>query len=182
MTRQRGVVYSYLIVTEKKNNESELLRYKFLREISFRPGSESLAGIIYKEFKALPYKKKAGHEGMLYLLSAYSHQMDNKGFLKEMIFYLERGEFNQKQIRPLYEYASERYGEVFASALVEGVELSPEMRLKRDIELEKKKQLNHLNARPASGPQRPGPEERSRIRIEEAKRTRKIKKNRMIID
>lgn len=182
MTRTRGVVYSYLIVTEKNNNESELLRYKFLREISFRPGSESLAGIIYKEFKALPYEKKIGHQGMLFLLSAYSHQMDNKAFLKEMIFYLERGDFNQKQIRPLYEYAAKRYGKVFASALVKDLELSPEMALKRNIELEKQRNLEDLGADLPQAPVQLTPEERVEKRIEEAKKKQMIKRNRMIID
>ncbi|MEX0798129.1 MAG: hypothetical protein WD025_01715 [Bacteriovoracaceae bacterium] len=183
MTKSRGIVYSYLIITEKNNGESDLLRYKFLRDIGFRPGSESLAGIIYKEFKALPYKRKVDHEGMMYLLSAWSHQMDNEEYLKEMILYLERGEDNQRQLKPLYQFANEKYDKTFTRRLVRDVELDSEMRLKRDIELEEKEDLRKLKNRNISAGEAPLTEDQKiKNRIEEAKRSKRIKPDRMIID
>lgn len=183
MTRNRGVVYSYIIVTEKNNSESEVLRYKFLREISFRPGSEALAGILYKEFKALPYERQVDHEGMLYLLSAWSHKTSSKEYLKELIFYLERGEDNQTQLKPLYEYASLKHGKVFAQKLVDGVGLESKMRLKRDIELEEKRERERLKSRSVGAEQKAlSPEEKIKNRIEEAKKRQRLKKSRMILD
>ena len=183
MTRSRGVVYSYIIVTEKNNSESEVLRYKFLRDIRFRPGSEALAGIVYKEFKALTYERQVDHEGMLYLLSAWSHQMANKEFLKEMIFYLERGEDNEKQLKPLYTYGARRYGKVFSRKRVDGVDITGHMQLQRDIELEDRKELERIKASETSA--EPAPltkEQKVRNKIQEAKRSKSIKKNRMILD
>lgn len=183
MTRKRGVVYSYVIVTEKENNESKLLRYKFLRDIKFRPGSESLAGIIYKEFKALPYKRKIEHEGMLYLLSAWSHNSDMKEYLREMIFYLERGEENQKQLEPLYAYSAKRYGKIFTQRDIKDLNLDPEMLLKRNIELEERRELEAISRKDNTPPRRSlSQEERNQERIKEAKKNIQIKRNRMIID
>lgn len=182
MTRDRGVVYSYILVTQKNNAESEVLRYKFLRDIDFRPGSESLAGIVYKEFQALPYERKIDHEGMLYLYSAWSHQISNKAFLKEMVFYLERGSGNEKQLKPLYEYASFRYGKTFSQKLVDSVELDPEMALKRNIELERRDDLRELSESKTETTPSLTPEERLRRRIQEAKKKKVLKEGRMILD
>lgn len=183
MTRQRGVVYSYLVVTEKNNGESKLLRYKFLKDIGFRPGSEALAGILYKEFKALPYSRKVDHEGMLYLFSAWSHRPEDKEFLKEMIFYLERGEGNQKQLGPLYEYASARYGKTFAKRAVKGLEIDSEMELKRNVELEDAARLKALRGRKApAGQKETGVKGRFRQRVREAKQSKRGERGRMILD
>jgi len=183
MTRSRGIVYSYLILTEKDNNDSKVLRYKFLRDIKFRPGSKSLSKIVYKEFKALPYKRKVDHEGMLYLLSSWSHQIDNKELLKEMILWLERGDENQKQLRPLYTYASQKYGEVFAKKLVDGLELDPEIMLKRNIELERSREIKELKeAKVEIAPKPLSAKELYQERIKRAKKSKSSKSDRMIMD
>lgn len=182
LTKQRGLIYSYLIVTDLQNNESQILRYKFLKEISFRPSTASLARILYKEFKALDYKDQVSQIGMMYLISAYSHAND-KLYLQEMIRFLERGERNQTQLKRLYEYANIKYGETFTQKIIEGIELEDELRLKRNIELEKKRELERL----AKEKDKPvevikTQEEKLQERIERAKKSKKIKSNRMIID
>lgn len=183
MTRSRGVIYSYIIVTEKDNRESAILRFKFLNEVGFRPGSEALAGILYKEFKALDYDQQIADEGMLYLLSAWSHDMDKKEYLKELIFYMERGEGNEKQLETLYAYASDRYGEVFTRRLVEGVKLEAKMRLKRNIELENQREMEALKDKEIQGDVKPiSREDRLKARIEDAKKNKTRKSSRMILD
>lgn len=182
LTKQRGLIYSFLIVTDLNNNESQVLRYKYLKEISFRPSSEALSGIIYKEFKALEYKYQVGQIGMMYLLSAYSHSMD-VAYLKEMIKYLERGEKNQTSLKRLYEYAQKRYGETFANSIIKGVELEDELSLKRNIEIEDRERLRQLSekAKKVEATQK-SEEELFNDRIEKAKTNKKIRENRMIID
>lgn len=185
MTRARGVVYSYLILTEKNNRDSNVLRYKFLRDIEFRPGSKSLASILYKEFKALPFNKKVDHEGMFYLMSAFSHDLENREYLKQMIFWLERGEDNQKQLKPLYEFASKKYGKVFTNKLVEDLKVDPEILLKRNIELERAREIRKVkNKKIDDRPQirNLSQEERYKERVRESKKVKRIKENRMIMD
>ena len=182
LTKQRGLIYSYLIVTDLQNNESQILRYKFLKEISFRPSTASLARILYKEFKALDYKDQVSQIGMMYLISAYSHAND-KLYLQEMIRFLERGERNQTQLKRLYEYANIKYGETFTQKIIEGIELEDELRLKRNIELEKKRELERLaKEKDKSVEVIKTQEEKLQERIERAKKSKKIKSNRMIID
>lgn len=180
-TKRRGLIYSYLIVTDLNNNESQVLRYKYLKEISFRPSSETLSPIIYKEFKALEFKDQIGQIGMMYLISAYSHN-DDPVYLKEMIKYLERGEGNQTPLKRLYEYANERYGSTFASKIIQGIELEQDLILKRNIELEKQQKIEELSQKEIITAPQKTDQERFEEKIQQAKENQKIKENRMIID
>ena len=60
-------------------------------------------------------KKQFGHDGMIYLLSAWSHHQDDKKFLKELIQRLERGKSSKDQLRLLYRFSLDKYGETFSS-------------------------------------------------------------------
>jgi hypothetical protein len=182
LTKRRGLIYSYLIVTDLNNNESQVLRYKYLKEISFRPSSETLSPIIYKEFKALEFKDQIGQIGMMYLISAYSHN-DDPVYLKEMIKYLERGEGNQTPLKRLYEYANERYGSTFDSKIIQGLELEQDLILKRNIELEKQQKIEELSQKEIiTAPAQKSDQERFEEKIQQAKENQTIKENRMIID
>jgi hypothetical protein len=182
LTKKRGLIYSYLIVTDLNNNESQVLRYKYLKEISFRPSSETLSPIIYKEFKALEYKYQIGQIGMMFLISAYSHN-DDPVYLKEMIRYLERGENNQTPLKRLYEYANKRYGSTFASKIIKGIELEQDLLLKRNIELENQKRIEELSREEIKVKEdNQTDEERFQEKLDQAKENKTIKENRMIID
>lgn len=182
LTKQRGLIYSYLIVTDLQNNESQVLRYKYLKEISFRPSTSSLARILYKEFKALEFDDQISQIGMMYLMSAYSHA-DDKIYVQEMIRFLERGERNQTQLKRLYEYANRKYGETFTQKIIEGIELEDELQLKRNIELEKQRELERLaNEKVKPVEVKKTEEELLQERIKKAKELQKVKNNRMIID
>ena len=77
---------------------------------------------------------------MLYLFAAWTHQMDDKKFLKEMIQFLERGREHKNQLKPLYKYSFERYGTSFSlkDENRKNLETAHE-RLKRKAEEEMKK-------------------------------------------
>ena len=61
------------------------------------------------------FKKQIGHDGMIFLFSAWSHHQNDKKFLKEMIQRLERGEDTKDQLRALYKYSLERYKQTFSN-------------------------------------------------------------------
>jgi hypothetical protein len=127
------------LIKKKNDAESELIRFKVVKDIQYLQYSDSLVDIVIKEFQGLTYPEQIDHIGMLYLLSAWSYDFSNKGILQNLIFYLERGERNQAQLKPLYEYYLERYGEIYSKRKVDNLNLSFEALLKRDITLEKQR-------------------------------------------
>ena len=133
---ERGLLLSYLLVSEIGNTDSQDLRSRFIEKISFRTSTKELAPIIYNEFKQLAFNRQTDQEGMLYLFSAWSHDMQQSDMLKEMIYFLERGEKNHDQLRPLYRYAYKRYNKTFTSRDIGLEEDDDDIRLQRRIELE----------------------------------------------
>ncbi len=78
------------------------------------PSSEASSVTLYNEFQSLSFKRKTDQEGMIYLMSAWTHVNENKNFLRQMIQFLERGEQNMIYLAPLYEYALRTYGTSFS--------------------------------------------------------------------
>ncbi len=105
ITQDSGSIFSYIIKTEKENLESRKIRAKFLETISFSPVDENIGRLLYTEFKQLNYARQIDQEGMLYLFSAWSQQPESVDLLKEMIYYLERGDNTKKQLTALYTFA-----------------------------------------------------------------------------
>lgn len=132
----RGLLLSYLLVSEIGNTDSQDLRIRFIDKISFRTTDKGLGSIIYNEFKQLPFNRQTDQEGMLYLFSAWSHDMQQTDMLKEMIYFLERGEKNHEQLKPLYRYALSKYRKTFTSRDIGLEEDDPDVKLQRRIELE----------------------------------------------
>ncbi|MBY0515492.1 MAG: hypothetical protein K2P81_01185 [Bacteriovoracaceae bacterium] len=148
----RGLLLSYLIVTERNNADSEDLRSRMIKGIQFRSSDPSLASIIYKEFKQLSFIRQTDQEGMLYLLSAWSHNMEDVEMLKEMIYFLERGPKNGPQLKPLYKYVYSRYQKTFTTRDIGLDEDEPEIRLQRQIELEAITERKQLLEKPKVAP------------------------------
>lgn len=183
LTKNRGVIYSFVLISEKENEESQQIRYKFLKETQFQGGSIYLSKIIYREFKALSFDRQVDQEGMLYLLSAWTHNPSNKDFLKEMILYLERGEKTQRQLESLYSYAYSRYGKTFSTKGVEGLNISDNLRLQKNLELEKKAEEEKLqNQIIKLEKKKLSKEEEIQLMLLKAKRKKRSKAKRMIID
>lgn len=183
LTKSRGVIYSFVLISERENEESQQIRYKLLKETQFQGGSIHLSKIIYREFKALSYDRQIDQEGMLYLLSAWTHNPKNKDFLKEMIFYLERGQRTQRQLESLYKYAYSRYGKTFTTKDVAGVIINKNLRLQQNLELEKNANEEKLNNQVIKiEPKKLTKEEEVQLMLKKAKRNKKSQSKRMIID
>lgn len=136
MIQDRGSLYSFVIRTEKNNEESKKLRSKFLTTITFSPPDTDMSRILYTEFKSLNFTRQVDQEGMLYLFSAWSQDTANEDLVKEMIFYLERGSKYPKHLNTFYRYAIAKYGKTFTTRDVFTEQNDPEIALQRKIELE----------------------------------------------
>jgi hypothetical protein len=144
----RGLLLSYLLVTERNNVDSDEIRTRFLKGISFRTTDRQISPIVYREFKQLTFNRQTDQEGMLYLFSAWSHQMEDVEMLKEMVYFMERGEKNGPQLKPLYRYIYERYKKTFTTRDVGLEDDDPEIRLQRQIELEASVERQKLQEKP----------------------------------
>lgn len=148
MQFDNGLILNYLLVTDTQNRDAQELRRRFLRQINFRASDPSLAPLIYREFKQLSFKRQTSEEGMIYLFSAWSHNTDEREMLKEMIYFLERGEKSRGQLRPLYRYAFKRYQKTFTTRNID-IELDDQdIQLQRRIELEALEDQRRLMSRP----------------------------------
>lgn len=173
-----GLILTYLLVTERASVDARDLRTRFLQQISFRASDPALAPLVYREFKQLSFNRQVGQEGMLYLFSAWSHALDDMEMFKEMIYFLERGGSNGRQLRPLYRYAMTRYHKTFTTRDVGLDEDDEDIRLQRLIELEGITEHRKLMDQPvqAKGPEKVlTPEERMDEYLRQA-RERKAEK------
>jgi hypothetical protein len=181
LIHDRGNLYSYVLRTQKNNEESRKLRSKFLTTITFSPSDTDMARILYTEFKQLSFNRQVDQEGMLYLFSAWSQDTSNVELLKEMIFYLERGSKYHKHLSTFYRYAYAKYGKTFTTRDVFTSEDEPEIALQRKIELEAIKKGHVLKDRPpVAGPELT-PDERMNLYLKKAKEAPPQKKDEMTI-
>ena len=166
-----GLVLSYLMVSDLRDGSAQELRARFLREIHFRTSDQGLAQILYREFKQMSFARQTSEEGMLYLFSAWSHDPQQQELLKEMIYFLERGEKNHQQLKPLYRFALNRFGKTFTTRDV-GLDYNdPDIRLQRKIELEDMENRRKLLQRPkVAAPAPETPRSRMDTMLERAKR------------
>lgn len=171
LIQKSGNVFSYVLRTESANPESLKLRSKFLNSINFGPKDEAISRMLYTEFKQLNYARQVDQEGMLYLFSAWSQNTDSLELLKEMIYYLERGQQTKKQLSALYRYSFKKYGKTFTSRKDVADVDDPELILQRNIELEEK--ANYKKAEEAQNqvPEAPAltPDEKMNLYLKKAK-------------
>jgi hypothetical protein len=176
MFRHNDQVLSYLVRTNVLYDKSILLKSRFLRDITFQESSKSMAKLYYGEFKTLPFFRKKDQEGMVYLLSAWSHDIGNKGYLREMIQMLERGENNYTQLKPLYEYSLKHFGQTFSSKEYGSEFEDPEVRLKKKIEAEDRRLIEEARILKSKVIEL-SDEEKLQLRLKRAKERRSKKKN-----
>jgi hypothetical protein len=146
MTMESGSIFSYILKTERNRQESVKLRAKFLESITFSPVDEANGRFLYTEFKQLNYARQVDQEGMLYLFAAWSQNPDSLELLKEMIYYLERGQNTKKQLKTLYTYSFKRYGKTYTTRQDVDEQDNPEIILQRKIELEEKENRKNAEA------------------------------------
>lgn len=183
LTLTGGTVYSYVLRTEKNNEESLKLRSKFLDVVSFSPIDVSMGRILYTEFKQLNFARQVDQEGMLYLLSSWSQDIENLDLFKEMIFYLERGQKNSRQLKGLYEFSYKQYGKTFTTRKG-GVGIEDgNITLQRNIELEdmeRRKEAERVKNLPPPEPEL-GPDEKMNIYLKKAKEKGPAQTDEMIV-
>lgn len=166
-----GQIYTYVLKTDQKNNESKKLRSKFLASINFTHVDSSMGDILYREFKELPYSRKIDQEGMLYLFAAWSLDIEKSELMREMIFYLERGTQNELQLIALQRFAFSQYGSTFTSKISDSSSFDPTLHLQKMIELDRKEERDRA-AKTIVAPDEMeslSPEERMQINLRRAK-------------
>lgn len=109
-----GTIYPMRIRYNQFQQSAIRAKNEIFLNIQVVPSSEASSVTLYNEFQALPFKRKIDQEGMIYLMSAWTHVLENKNFLRQMIQFLERGEQNALYLAPLYEYSLRTYGTSFS--------------------------------------------------------------------
>lgn len=183
LTHEAGSIYSYVLRTEKNNDESRKLRAKFLENITFSAIDQAMSKFLYTEFKGLNFARQVDQEGMLYLFSAWSQNMENVDMLKEMIFYLERGRTNSLQLKPLYAFALKHYGKTFTTRSIFNDHDDPNLALQRKIEIESIEKANEAlkeKDKPAVEPELT-PDEKMNLYLKKAKESGPQKSDDMVI-
>jgi hypothetical protein len=138
-----AVVYPIRLRTANWDPLALAVRERFLQTLQYSQTEEKSSQSIYSEYKTLPYAKKIDQEGMIHLYSAWSHNIDNERFLKEMIQFLERGKNNQWSLSSLYDFALKKYGSGFST---KNLELeSPEEALRRKMAEELEAERKHAS-------------------------------------
>lgn len=183
MNQQAGRIYSFVLKTEKRSIESQKLRSKFLESIAFTPIDSAMGRLIYTEFKQLNFARQVDQEGMLYLFSAWTQEVESSELLKEMIFYLERGRNNSKQLKSIYKFALKKYGKTFTTRKIFSENEDPELVLNRRMEIEeieKREQAARARIRPAETVDL-SPEEKMNMYLKKAKEAGPTEKEDMTI-
>ena len=145
LSQNSGSIYSYVLKTQLVNGDSTRLRLKFLHEISFSPVDDSMARILYTEFKQLNFARQIDQEGMEYLFSAWTQDLNKTELLKELIFFMERGTSNMAQLEPFYKYAFTKYGKTFTTRSTFTGNEDPTVLLQRKIEIENNAKVLELS-------------------------------------
>lgn len=136
LSKRGGEISSFLLIYKKENPEAKVIKYQLLKEMTYQDTTQALTEFMYNEFKGLGYQDQTDHLGMLYLLSAWSHDQRRLELLVSAVKYLERGKKNQRQLEPLYSYLYARAGKTFSKKQVEGLKLDSSVLLKKNMELE----------------------------------------------
>lgn len=136
LTQKNGTIYSYILRTAKTSMPSMRLRSKYLGSIGLIPVDPAMGRILYTEFKQLAFARQVDQEGLLYLFSAWTQDMEKTELLKDMIFYMERGRNNGPQLRGLYQFAFQKYGKTFTTRNLLSDSDDPELLVQRKAEIE----------------------------------------------
>ncbi|WP_419172027.1 hypothetical protein [Halobacteriovorax sp.] len=134
---EKGRLYQFDIHYNEKHPDHNVVKDKMMKNLKLelsRDQESSLA--MYNEFRKLKYQKRFDYQGMLLIYSAWSHELENQSFYKEMIYYLEKGDYKTSQLFGLYDFAKQKYGKTFS-----GRDEILKNDLKSKIEMEKAQEL-----------------------------------------
>ncbi len=104
------MIYPLVIRTRTSDISAMNFRSKFIREINYKSSTTDSAISIYGSYKQISYGQRIDQQGMAYLYSAWSHDPENRDYIRVIILFLERGKLNLKYLKPFYEYAYKKFG------------------------------------------------------------------------
>jgi len=111
----KGVAEIIEIKARNYDPQGDFLREKYIKNMKYNETDHSMHVALYAEFKNLPYRRQIDQEGLVFLYTAWSHQIYKREFLRDMISFLERGKGNYIHLRPIYEYSLLKYGTTFST-------------------------------------------------------------------
>lgn len=167
---EEGLIYPLVIRTRTTDISAMNFRAKFIREITYKSTSTDSAIPIYARYKQIPYTQRIDQQGMAYLYSAWSHDPDNRDYVRVIIFFLERGKLNLKYLKPFYEYAYKKFGSSLSSAsgfLSETPGETLKRRIGEELDLEVKKAIERKAA--SFEGEFANPEEKIKFNLQKAK-------------
>ncbi len=169
----RGIIYSISFKTLINDQTAESYRNKFVRELSFKDSSTDSSIDIYAHYKNIAFSGRVEQMGMLYLFSAWSHDLTNKEFVRVIIYFLEKGKSNLKYLKPFYEFAYKKFGSTFSTEsdnLIESAQEKIRRKTKEELENEVKGEEQKTN--PKFEGNFSSPEEKVKYLLQKAKDTK----------
>lgn len=148
---KEGVIHKVSLKTKSFELVSESFRQRFINKVEFTGSNTEDSIPIYNEYKKLTYRQRLDQEGMIYLFSAWTHDLENENFLREMIQFLERGKKNIVHLQPLYDYAYRKYGsnysrdgELLKETAQKRLERKTTEELQKEMDKERKRNLQDI--------------------------------------
>lgn len=156
--KRGGRLFSFMIQSRTTDKGADRIRDHIIKNTEYLESTPTLTDIIYSEFKNLDYLRQIGPTGMLYLISAWSHNKSRVEVLERAIFHLERGAMAQwkkkqnsikpnpnfkapniLQLKPLYLFHYKRYGRFYSQLEVPGLDMDQNMMLIKNVSQEQRK-------------------------------------------
>jgi len=78
----KGIIYSLTIKTNIGNTSAENFRSMLISETLYKGSTVDSAIPIYAHYKSIPYSKRIDQQGMTYLFSAWSHDLNNREYVR----------------------------------------------------------------------------------------------------
>lgn len=136
---REGFIYPIYIRTRIRDINAQHFRSKFISGLEYEASSKDSAIPIYAKYKQISFQKRLDQQGMMYLYAAWSHDLDNKEYIRMTINFLERGKLNLKYLKPFYEFSYKKFGSSFASVsdyLQENAEETLKRKMQQELESE----------------------------------------------
>ena len=124
-------IYSLEFQADEDDFMAKQLRMRFAKTLQYQKSTLETSDTILSEHRGLSYQDKHGPIGMVYLYSAWTHNLKERKIFRAMINFLERGQKNQTFLKPLYRYAFSFFGTSMSELDSELLETAEE-RLKRE--------------------------------------------------
>lgn len=137
-----GLMYGIKFRTKFQSPAAMSFRAKMLLDLGFKTSNTDSSIPIYAQYKNMPYRNRVDQMGMTYLYAAWSHDLENRDFVRVIILFLERGKENYKFLQPFYDYAFKKFGTNLSSnndVLEESANEKLKRKMKEELEAEAKK-------------------------------------------